>query len=319
MSSTTYRIPSCSASSRPSRSASSDESRSGSSSPNTRSAPSARVARVATTELSTPPDIATTTPRRRRSPRTMDRICASIPSASRRGSIWRASRENMRWLPSARPQHHRIRLGGSSVSVWIASLRHNGQDTGRRLGLGIEQGAPPGVNEGPGLPPTPFLADWLAFHAERRPDAPCVVAGEIRLTYGDVAGRVRALAADLSRRGVVSGTRVLLALPNSPATIVAGLAINLLGATSVEVSRSWTAEVLGDVVARAGTRHLIVAARDAATWERALAGRAVEHAWVVHRELPRTGAGTSRLRSGHRGARGWRDRRAQRVRGRGPP
>ncbi len=44
--------------------------------------------------------------------------------------------------------------------------------------------------------------------------------------------------------------------------------------------------MLGDIVERTGTRHLIVAARDAATWERALAGRAVDHAWVVRRDHP---------------------------------
>lgn len=175
------------------------------------------------------------------------------------------------------------------MSVWTASLRHIGQGTGRRWGLGIEQGAPAGVADRPGLPPTPFLADWLWFHAERRPGAPCVAAGEVRLTYGDLASRVHALAADLSRRGVGPRTRVLMALSNTPAAIIGGLAINLLGATSVEVSRSWSAEVLGDVVARAGTRHLIVAARDAATWQRALVDRAVEHTWVVYREPPRAG------------------------------
>ena len=52
----------------PRRRASVEESRSGSRSPRTRSGPSARAKRAATTELSIPPDIATTAPRRRRSP-----------------------------------------------------------------------------------------------------------------------------------------------------------------------------------------------------------------------------------------------------------
>lgn len=149
--------------------------------------------------------------------------------------------------------------------------------------MGIEQNASANTEAGSELPPSPFLGDWLAFHAARRPDAPAVKAGATELTYGQLAARVEMLAVDLARRGVEPGTHVLLALPNTPATIIAGLAINRLGATSVEVSRSWSAEMLGDIVARTGTSHLIVAARDAPAWEQALAGRSVSHVWVVHR------------------------------------
>ena len=134
------------------------------------------------------------------------------------------------------------------------------------------------------LPATPFLADWLGFHARLRPGAPAVAAGPTRLTYAQLADRVLVLAGDLARRGVEPGARVLLALPNSPATIVAGLAINRLGATSVEVSRDWSADVLGHIVERTGTRHLVVAARDAANWGRALDGRSGAQLWVVHRD-----------------------------------
>ena len=64
MSSIANSMPSASAQLRPSVRLSGSDSRSGSSSPNTRPAPTARTARAAQTELSTPPLIATTRPRR---------------------------------------------------------------------------------------------------------------------------------------------------------------------------------------------------------------------------------------------------------------
>jgi long-chain acyl-CoA synthetase len=141
----------------------------------------------------------------------------------------------------------------------------------------------------PRLPSSPFLADWLFFHAERQPGAPAVASPTARLTYAELAERVRVLAGDLAGRGIGPGSRVLMALHNTPATVVAGLAINALGATSVEVSPEWNADVLGDIVARSGTRHIVVAVRDATTWAKALVGREVEHAWAVHGgALPRT-------------------------------
>ncbi len=132
------------------------------------------------------------------------------------------------------------------------------------------------------LPPTPFLADWLFFRAERAPDAPAVASPAARLTYGDLAARVRTLAGHLAATGIGPGSRVLLALPNAPATVVAGLALNALGATSVEVSREWSADALGEVVARSGVGHAFIWGRDASTWESALVGRTLERAWVLH-------------------------------------
>jgi long-chain acyl-CoA synthetase len=134
------------------------------------------------------------------------------------------------------------------------------------------------------LPGSPFLAEWLDVHARERPDAPAVDAGTTRLTYAELAERATALAGSLARRGVEAGTRVLLALPNTPATIVAGLAINRLGAISVEVSRDWSADVLGEIVERTATRHLVVAARDGVTWARALEGGPAVQLWIVQRD-----------------------------------
>jgi long-chain acyl-CoA synthetase len=143
-----------------------------------------------------------------------------------------------------------------------------------------------GAPASPG-PTSPNPADWLFFHAGRAPGAPAVAGPAWRLSYGDLAARVRALAASLAAQGIGPGDRVLLALSNTPATVVAGLALNALGATSVEVNREWSAGVLGGIVERSGVRGAFVWARDADTWREALGGRTLDHAWVVHRgELP---------------------------------
>ena len=135
---------------------------------------------------------------------------------------------------------------------------------------------------------SPYLHDWLSFHAERRPEAPAVATPSARLSYGDLAERVRALAGHFASSGVRPGDRVLLALPNAPATAVAGLAVHAVGATAVEVNREWGADVLSGIVAQCGARQAVVLGRDARTWGRVCAERSLDRLWVMHTgPLPR--------------------------------
>jgi len=149
--------------------------------------------------------------------------------------------------------------------------------------LDLDRLQPTGLGiAGDAVPRSSFLPDWLDFHARRAPDAPAVASPSARLSYGELAERVRVLAGHLAAQGIGPDSRVLLALPNTPATVVAGLALNALGATSVEVSREWSAEVLGDIVTRSRVRQAFIWGRDARTWAAALAGRPIDHCWVVH-------------------------------------
>ena len=131
-------------------------------------------------------------------------------------------------------------------------------------------------------PESPFIHEWLFAHAERRPEAPAVATPTLRLTYGDLADRVRALAAHLAAAGVRPGDRVLAALPNTPATVVASLAVHAIGGTAVEVNREWSADVQGGIVAQSGVRHALVWGRDAKTWGRVAAEQRLDRLWVVH-------------------------------------
>lgn len=104
----------------------------------------------------------------------------------------------------------------------------------------------------------------------------------VRLSYGDLARSVEALAGHLAARGVRSGDRVLVALPNVPATVVAGLAIHALGGIAVEVNRGWGPEILEGIVTRSGVRHAVVWGRDARAWGAVTARIPLARLWVVH-------------------------------------
>ena len=85
----------------------------------------------------------------------------------------------------------------------------------------------------PGLAPTVVEAVLVAARA--RPDATAIVAGDARLSYGELARRIRAAATDLGVDGVEPGDRCVLAATNTPAFVVTYFAIHLAGAVAVPV------------------------------------------------------------------------------------
>jgi long-chain acyl-CoA synthetase len=131
-----------------------------------------------------------------------------------------------------------------------------------------------------------FLPGWLEEQAQRRPEAPAVATPAFRLGYGELLERVERLAGALADGGVRPGDRILVALPNLPATVVAGLAILRAGAVAVEVNREWRAEVLAGIVTRSGVRQAVVWGLDARTWGQALSGAPLERLWLVHGGTP---------------------------------
>lgn len=126
--------------------------------------------------------------------------------------------------------------------------------------------------------------DWLAHHAERTPDAPWVgVPGGPWVTYEQAQARVDALRALMARLGVGDGSRVMLALPNVPATALVWVAVQSLGATAVEVDREWGEVPLSEAVAQSKPVLLIIEGRDARRWG-PLPG--VARCLVVHPSAP---------------------------------
>lgn len=130
---------------------------------------------------------------------------------------------------------------------------------------------------------SPFLHDWVFGHAARTPDAPAIATVSVRLTYGELAERVRTLAGLLMAAGIGRGDRLLVALPNTPATVVVGLAINALGGTALEASRVWGAEMLAGIAARGHVRGAFVWGQDVRAWNGAPLEWPLERLWVVER------------------------------------
>ena len=104
---------------------------------------------------------------------------------------------------------------------------------------------------------------------------------EARLSYGELAERMRVLSAHLAAAGVRQGERVPIVLPNVPAAVVAALALQALGACAVEMNRGWGVDAFRALLAQIRPRHAFVLGRDARLWGR-VARSLPPHFWVVH-------------------------------------
>lgn len=133
-------------------------------------------------------------------------------------------------------------------------------------------------------PGTPFVFDWLSVHAARAPEAPCIGTPAGWLSYGELEARVRLMAGDLHARGVRRGEHVIIVLPNLPAAVVAGLAVQSLGACEVAGSPDWGPEMLAHVAARISARIAVVEGGNAERWSQAAA--AFEHCYLVRPAAP---------------------------------
>lgn len=111
---------------------------------------------------------------------------------------------------------------------------------------------------------SPAMCDWVFEHARREPDSPAVDSPDCRISYEVLARRVAGCCDALRKLDLRHGDRVMVTLPNVPASIVISLAVQHLGAVSVEVSRDWPAEQLAMVIAQTNPRIVAFAARDEA-------------------------------------------------------
>ena len=98
----------------------------------------------------------------------------------------------------------------------------------------------------------PNIAARLAERAARIPGRTAIVDGrhDTRLTFGELAEQVAALAAGIEARGIASGDRVLLFVPMSADLYVALLAVLHLGAVAVFVD-AWAGRSRLDAAVRA--------------------------------------------------------------------
>lgn len=109
-------------------------------------------------------------------------------------------------------------------------------------------------------------AAWLVEHALRSPQAPCLGTPSGWLNYGELDDHVRRMAGFLYAIGVRRGDFVIVSLPNVPAAVVASLAVQSLGACSVETNPDWDRNSNTRIANKTGARIAILHGRNAANW-----------------------------------------------------
>jgi acyl-CoA synthetase (AMP-forming)/AMP-acid ligase II len=111
----------------------------------------------------------------------------------------------------------------------------------------------------------------LELHALNDPGRPAVVSGDVRLSYGELAGRVNRLAHGLHRLGVGPKDRVAVLLHNGHQHLELGAALGHLGGVAVQVGYRLKPKEVAYILANAGVRALVFHAAHAAAVEEALA------------------------------------------------
>ncbi|MFI5720496.1 FadD3 family acyl-CoA ligase [Nocardia sp. NPDC051750] len=94
--------------------------------------------------------------------------------------------------------------------------------------------------------------------ADRFGDAEAVVDGDLRLTYTELADRIRRAAGAFAEAGIGKGDRAAIWAPNSAEWIIAALGLLTAGGVLVPVNTRFKAEEAADVIRRSGAKALLV-------------------------------------------------------------
>ena len=107
------------------------------------------------------------------------------------------------------------------------------------------------AGENVSLPENATLASLCASQAERTPNSIAVICGDQQLTFATLHEKASRLAGRLAALGVKPGVAVGIALPRTPALIIAVLAVHKAGGTYLALDPSYPAERLRFMVADA--------------------------------------------------------------------
>ncbi|MFC9659588.1 FadD3 family acyl-CoA ligase [Nocardia sp. NPDC127606] len=94
--------------------------------------------------------------------------------------------------------------------------------------------------------------------ADRFGDAEAVVDGDLRLSFTELAARIRRAAGAFAEAGIDSGDRVALWAPNSAEWIIAAFGLLTAGGVLVPVNTRFKAEEARDIIARSGAKAVVV-------------------------------------------------------------
>lgn len=101
------------------------------------------------------------------------------------------------------------------------------------------------------------IAQVVLENAAAQPEKPAIVCDNQSVSYGDLADRIEAIAADLEGRGIGSGNLVGVLASRSPDLVAALLGINLCGAGYVPLDPSFPSGRLDYIVEDSGIRHVL--------------------------------------------------------------
>jgi len=104
-----------------------------------------------------------------------------------------------------------------------------------------------------------LLLDVIAEHAEKRGDAPALLAANERLTYRDLAARANAYARWALAQNLAKGDIVGLLMPNRPEYLAIWLGISRVGGVVALINTQLRGGALAHCIDVAAPRHLIVA------------------------------------------------------------
>ncbi|QTT77108.1 type I polyketide synthase [Streptomyces mobaraensis NBRC 13819 = DSM 40847] len=123
----------------------------------------------------------------------------------------------------------------------------------------VRAAAGPSVALTPRAYPAPDRSLWARFRdrAAEHPDAPALIDGDRRWTYGRLADDTAAFAADLTALGVAKGDVVGLFLPHSAEYCLALLGCFGLGAPACLLEKNWPASLLARFLDSARVRTVV--------------------------------------------------------------
>jgi len=102
------------------------------------------------------------------------------------------------------------------------------------------------------------IPEMVLSAADRFGDAEAVVDGPLRLTFVEVAERVRRAAGAFAKLGVEKGDRIAIWAPNSAHWMIAAFGVLTAGGVVVPVSTRYKEAEAGDIITRSGARAVMV-------------------------------------------------------------
>ena len=102
------------------------------------------------------------------------------------------------------------------------------------------------------------IPEMVLSAADRFGDAEAVVDGPLRLSYTQIADRIRCAAGAFKDLGIDKGERVALWAPNSAEWMIAAFGLLTAGGVLVPVNTRFKSSEAADIIGRSGAKAVLV-------------------------------------------------------------